>query len=199
MKTLFRILTLAALVTLPAVSFAWVMGSEFDDLPAGPYGGAGQVQGDPSRVQVVPVGDLGGATPPGAVGNVLVIDNRDGEGPIIVTFAYTCGGPTEMDICAVEYGFYYEAWTIEASIGVYVDAEGNYDNPDDLFDPPVGFPPSTSFGDNTEREQDCVGIHTISFVVNPGAVAVLDNFETECLEPVANENIEWDSLKSCYR
>lgn len=199
MRTLITTLTLTVLLTLPVLAWAHVHGSEFDDMPTGPYMGPALIGGDPSTVSVVPAGSLGGSTPPGATGNVLAIDNRNGNGPVTITFTYDCGGPTPMDICEIEYDFFYEAWTLYAWIGVYVDDDGSFENPDDLFEPPVGFPPSTSYGDNTEREMDCVGMHTITFVVGPGAVAYLDNFETECLEVIPADHIEWDALKSLYR
>jgi len=201
MKTLLTLLTLAAVAALlPAHAPASVPGAGFDAMPPGPYPLPGAViQGDPARVQVVPAEAVGGSAPPGAAGNVLVIDNLGGSAPVIVRFTYTCDGPTAEDICQIEYDFFFEAWSIGAWIGVYVDDDGSYSNPDDLFEPPVGFPPSTSWGDNTEREADCVGEHTIDFVVGPDAVAFLDNFTTECLEPVAGEQTTWGALKGLYR
>ena len=95
--------------------------------------------------------------------------------------------------------WYFSTRFFGAWIGVYVDDDGTYTNPDDLFEPPVGFPPSTSWGDNKENEPDCVGTHTITFVVSPGAVAYLDNFDTVCLGPVGNEGAYWGVLKSMYR
>ncbi|HPF36111.1 MAG TPA: hypothetical protein P5571_13815 [Candidatus Krumholzibacteria bacterium] len=201
MKTLLTLLTLAAAAALlPADAAATVPGTGFDAMPPGPYPLPGAViQGDPARVQVVPVSAVGGSAPPGATGNVLVIDNLGGTSPVIVRFTFTCDGPTVEDICQIEYDFFYEAWAINAWIGVYVDDDGTYTDPDDLFEPPVGFPPSTSWGDNTEREPDCVGEHTIDFVVGPDAVAFLDNFDTECLEPVGDESTSWGALKGMYR
>lgn len=202
MTTTLKILTLLvfAAALLPAAATATVFGTGFDTMPPGPYPLPGAViQGDPSRVQVVPVGAVGGSAPPGATGNVLVIDNRGGTAPIIVRFTYTCDGPTADGTCRIEYDFFYEAWSMYAWIGVYVDDDGTYTNPDDLFEPPVGFPPSTSWGDNSENEQDCLVTHTIDFVVGPDAVAFLDNFTTECLDPVGDEPLGWGALKGMYR
>ena len=198
MRTIRTLLLLPILLLLPAAALALVQGADFDNLPTGPYTGTAVIGGDVTLVSVQPVGAVGASAPPGAVGNVLVIDNSGGGAPITVTFTYDCDDLPE-EICEIEYDFYYEAWLIGAWIAVYVDADGVYENPDDLFEPPVGFPPSTSWGDNTEREYDCAGTHTITFVVGPGAVAYLDNFETECLDMVPNETPSWGALKSLYR
>ena len=201
MKTMRKNLIWPCLLTflvLPVAALADVQGAGFDSMPTGPYMGPAVIGGDPGAVQVIPATDLG-VTPPGATGNVLVIDNTGGTTPVTITFTYNCNGPTEIDICEIEYDFYYEAWWVYAWVGVYVDDDGTFTDPDDLFEPPVGIPPSTSYGDNTEREKDCVGVHTITFVVGPGAVAMLDNFETECLDAVPNEATEWGALKSMYR
>ncbi|MBU0742043.1 hypothetical protein KKG45_08805 [bacterium] len=195
---LIRLILLTALV-LPAVAMADVQGTGFDGMPPGPYSGSGVITGDPSTVTVVPAASLGGSTPPGATGNVLSIDNRNGSGVVTVTFTFDCDGTYPDAVCQIEYDFFFEAWLIGSWIGVYVDDDGTFSNPDDLFEPPVGFPPSTSWGDNTEREPDCFGTHTITFVVGPGAVAYLDNFDTECLDTVASETADWGTLKSMYR
>lgn len=198
LKTLILFAALAALA--PAAGLALVPGTGFDGMAPGPYPLPGAViQGDPSRVQVVPAAAVGNSAPPNASGNVLVIDNTGGVTPIIVRFDFTCEGPVADGTCEISYDFFYEAWSVYAWIGVYVDDDGTYTNPDDLFEPPVGFPPSTSWGDNTEREQDCLAMHTIEFVVGPDAVAYLDNFSTECLLPVGDESTSWGSLKSRYR
>ncbi|MBC8425283.1 hypothetical protein H8E07_14270 [bacterium] len=197
-RTLTRFFLLIALA-LPAAALAVVPGTGFDGMTPGQYGVPGVVIGDASRVQVVPAGDLGGSAPPNAFGNVLCIDNRGGSGVIILSFTFNCGDPFPEGICKVEYDFFFESWQPLAYVGVYTDDDGSYTNPDDWFQPPVGFPPSTSWGDNAEGERDCQAGHTIDFIISPGAVAYLDNFTTECLEPIANETADWGTLKSMYR
>jgi len=198
-KTTLTLLALLAVLALTTTAMAAVQGTGFEGMPPGPYTGAGVITGDPSTVSVVPVGNIGGAVPPGATGNVLVIDNSNGSGVVTVTFTYDCGGPTPDDVCQIGYDFFYEAWMIYAWIGVYVDDDGTFSNPDDFFEPPVGFPHSVSWGDNKEREPDCVGTHTITFVVGPGAVAYLDNFAAICLVNIGNDDVDWGTVKSMYR
>jgi len=192
-------IALLAVLTLPLAAMAGIQGAGFDGMPPGPYLGGATITGDPGTVTVEPVANVGSSAPPGATGNVLVIDNSTGSGVVTVTFTYDCNGPSFYDICEIEYDFFYEAWWVYAWIGVYVDDDGTFTNPDDLFEPPVGFPPSVSWGDNSENEIDCIGQHTITFMVSPGAVAYLDNFTTLCLGPIGNEEVDWGTLKSMYR
>ena len=193
-----RLIVLAVLI-LPVATLAGVPGAGFDGMPTGPYMGPAVIGGDPGTVTVEPAANLGPVAPPGATGNVLVIDNSAGTGMVTVTFTYNCDGGPMTDFCEVEYDFFYEAWWVYAWIGVYVDDDGSYTNPDDLFEPPVGVPPTVSWGDNSEIEADCLGNHTITFVVSPGAVAYLDNFSTLCLGPIGNDDVDWGTLKSMYR
>ncbi len=199
MKTMRTILVLTSVLILSAVAQGGVQGADFDNMPVGPYMGPAVIGGDPGAVQVIPVNHIYPASPPGATGNVLVIDNSGGQSPVTVTFTYNCDNTYDDAICKIEYDFYFESWFIGSWIGVWVDDPDLLDEPDDWFQPPVGFPPSTSWGDNSETEPDCEGTHTITFVVGPGAVAVLDNFETECLDTVANDSSNWGEIKSMYR
>lgn len=200
MKTFATATSLVTLLLLPALARAVVPGTGFDGMAPGQYSVPGVVvAGDATRVQVVPVEDVGGSAPPGADGNVLCIDNRGGDGLIVLRFPFNCGGPDPEGVCFVEYDFFYASWQIGAYIGVYTDDDGSYSNPDDWFNPPVGFPPSTAWGDNREGEVDCVANHSIEFVISPGAVAYLDNFGTECVPTVADESTTWSTLKTLYR
>lgn len=199
MKTLRTTLILLTILSLPAVALAGVHHPNFDSMPPGPYSGPALITGDPGTVLLLPASSLGSSAPPGATGNVLVVDNSNGGAPVTITFTYDCDNTYDNAVCQIEYDFFYEAWMVYAWVGVYIDDDGTFSNPDDLFEPPVGFPPTVSWGDNSEREPDCFGSHTITFVVGPGAVAYLDNFTTECLDSVADERIGWGAVKSLYR
>lgn len=199
MKTMRMILALTSLLILSGLAQAGIQGADFDNMPVGPYTGSATIWGDPGAVQVLPVEAVGASAPPGATGNVLVIDNSGGGSPIYVTFTYDCDNTYDDAVCEIEYDFFFEAWYIGAWIGVYIDDPEAWGDPDDWFQMPVGIPPSVSWGDNSEREPDCEGTHTITFVVGPGAVAVLDNFETECLDTVADEATDWGAVKSMYQ
>ncbi len=190
LRTNLSRLVLLALLALPAAAMAGIQGADFDNMPVGPYQGGATIWGDPSTVNVVPSA---------SGGNFLHIDNSGGSSPVYVTFTYDCDNTYDDAICNIEYDYFFVAWWWGAYVGVYVDDPDALDDPDDWLQMPVGIPPSTSGGDNSENEPDCEGQHTITFVVGPGAELELDNFETECLDTVANENVEWGTLKSMYR
>ncbi len=183
---------------LPVAASAGVQGADFDSMPTGPYLGPAVIGGDPSTVTVETVESLGQSAPPGSSGNVLAIDNRNGTAPVLVTFTYDCDA-LPLEICEINYKFHFEAWYYGAWIGVYVDDDGSYTNPDHIFEPPLIIPPSLEFGDHTEREFDCSGMHIITFWVAPGAVAYLDDFLTRCTDLIPNEKTTWSMIKGMYR
>lgn len=191
------------LLGIAPCALAVVVGGDFDSQPPGPYTGGATVQppGSPG-VQVVPdnQGYAGAPSLGNGSGNMLRIDNLSGPGPIIVTFVFYCDVIPD-NLCRIGYAYAASAWDIYSGFGVYVD-DPTLTNPDDLWEPPVGFPPSTvGPGDNHENAGDCDGAtHTITFVVAPGTVLHLDNMATECLEnPVGDERHSWGALKAWYR
>jgi hypothetical protein len=174
---------------------------DFDGMPPGPWGGT-VLEGDGTKVQVVDVlgGTTGGAgLPPGATGNILQVDARNTNTRIVIRFNYNCAPGVPTGICQVSYGYSAAAWTSGSGFGVYVDDDGSYTNPDDLYEPPVGFPPSTTFGTNSENEPDCLANHTIDFVVQPGTILYLDDFGFECLLPIPTESKSWSAVKGLFR
>ena len=62
-------LALVFTLALPVAVMAGPYGTDFDNMPHGPYIGAGVISGDPGTVSVQPVSALGGFVPPGAAGN----------------------------------------------------------------------------------------------------------------------------------
>lgn len=102
--------------------------------------------------------------------------------------------------CAIEYTYAAGAWYIGSGFAVYVD-DPTLTNPDDWWEPPVGFPPSTvGPGQNKEGAGECDGSqHTITFVVWPGTVLHLDGFDTECTDVVDNNERSWGTIKALYR
>lgn len=184
-------------------ALAVVVGSDFDTLPTGPYTGpAGVIPPGSPGVQVVPdnQGYAGAPSLGNGSGNMLRIDNLSGPGSIIVTFVFYCDVIPE-NLCRIGYTYAASAWGFTSGFGVYVD-DPTLTNPDDLWEPLIGFPPSTvGPGDNHENAGDCDGLtHTITFVVQPGTVMHLDNMATECLEdPVGDEQHSWGALKAWYR
>jgi hypothetical protein len=181
---------LLALLALPAAAMAGIQGADFDNMPLGPYTGSASIWGDPSTVNV---------EPNAAGNNSLHIDNSNGSSPVYVTFTYDCDDTYDDAVCQIKYDFYFVTWWWGGYVGVYVDDPDALGDPDDWQQVPVAFPPSTSEGSNSEREPDCEGQHTITFVVGPGAEIYLDNFETECLDTVANDTVDWGAVKSMYQ
>lgn len=184
-------------------ALAIVVGTDFDSQLLGPYAGPAAVNPPGSAgVQVVPDG-LGYAGAPAlgsGSGNMLRIDALNNPGPITVTFVFMCDVIPD-NLCRIGYTYGASAWDIYSGFGVYVD-DPSLTNPDDLWEPPVGFPPSTvGPGSNHENTGECDGAaHTITFVVYPGTVLHLDNMATECLQnPVGDEQPNWGALKAWYR
>lgn len=184
-------------------ALAFVVGSDFDSQPLGPYNGGGAVTppGSPG-VQIVPdnQGFAGAPALGNGSGNMLRIDALNHPGPITVTFVFYCDIIPD-NLCRIEYTYSGAAWGIYSGFGVYVD-DPSLSNPDDLWEPPVGIPPSTvGPGENHENAGECDGAtHTITFVVQPGTILHLDNMATECLEnPVGDERPSWGALKVWYR
>ena len=194
-RTIKYLLLVLPLLVVPVN--AGVDGTDFDNQPVGPYAGSGAIlQGDPSQVQVVPhdQGDPSTPIPPDASGNMLAI-----YGPAIVEFTFACDIIPDCD-CVIQYDYGASAWSIYDGFGVYIDAGGVYDNPDDLWEPLVGIPPSTTWGSNTEHEGACDGsVHTITFVVWGSTVMNIDNMQTDCIPIVPVETERWGALKSRYR
>ena len=185
------------------VALAAVNGADFDNQPVGPYAGPAVVTppGSPG-VTVVPDNQSTGGAPAlgNGSGNQLCIDALNNPGPITVTFTFFCDVIPD-NLCRIEYSYAGSAWFIYSGFAVYVD-DPSLTNPDDLWEPLVGFPPSTvGPGSNHENAGDCDGTtHTITFVVQPGTVLNLDNMQTECLEnPVSDEGRTWSALKALFR
>jgi len=191
------LLTFALLALAPTLALAQAGDWDFDNMPAGPWGGP-IIVGAGNCAEVVPVGSGGGApTPSGASGNMLCIDTREKTGPFGVRINYGCGGvPT--GICKLRYGFSGAAWSFGAGFAVYINDDGSYDNADDLFMPPVGIPPSTTFGHNSENEQGCNINHTMDIIVQPNTVAYFDDFTFECLDPIPVEDHSFGTVKSRF-
>jgi len=193
---------IALLTLLAAPSLADVTGSGFDGMPPGPYTGPAPVlEGNPANVLVDQVG--GGSPhsapiPPGASGNVLCIDAVDKASRVVVQFTFACD-LIPNGVCQLEYD-YSVAQYFGSGVEVHVDAGGDYSNPDDVINLPIGLPPSTTAGDNTETEGACdLSSHTVAFVVYPGSVLCIDNLVTECLQPTEARRARWGTLKLRYR
>lgn len=199
-----RLLTITCfLLMLSAPAWANVNGADFDNQPLGPYAGGATVNppGAPG-VEVVPdFPSFGGASNLGnGSGNMLRIDTYNHPGPVSITFTFQCVVLPDH-LCRVKYDYAAAAWLLFAGFGVYVD-DPTLTNPDDYWEPVVGFPPTTvGPGDNKENAGDCDGSqHQITFVVQPGTILHIDNLDTECLENVVpNEDRTWSTLKALYR
>lgn len=191
------LLTFALLALAPTLALAQAGDWDFDAMPPGVWGGP-ILFGDPACVEVVPMENAGGAPlPSGASGNILCIDTRGKNGSLGFRINYGCGGvPT--GICKLRYGFSGAAWSFGAGFAVYINDDGSYDNPDDLFMPPVGIPPSTTFGHNSENEQGCNVGHTMDVIVQPNTVAYFDDFSFECLDPIPVDDHSWGAVKSRF-
>ncbi len=189
-------------------ALADVIGSDFDSLPVGPYPFGGSPRfisgSDPTAVAVTPFPGVGGGAPPppGAIGNVLCIDNiqPDTAVPVIIEFDFSC----EIDpagVCQLKYDFSGAAWVDDSGFEVFIDPEGVYNNTDDVWTPPVVFPPSTIMGSNTEGTGVCNGSsHTVAFLVKPGSIMYIDNLRTVCsIGTVPTESRTWGAIKSLYR
>lgn len=197
------ITSVSILMLLTAPAWAGVNGAGFDSQPLGPYAGGATVNppGAPG-VEVVPdfPGFAGASNLGNGSGNMLRIDTLNYPGPVSITFTFQCDILPE-ELCRVKYDYAAAAWQLFSGFGVYVD-DPTLSNPDDLWEPVIGFPPSTvGPGDNTENAGDCDGSqHQITFVVQPGTILHLDNMVTECLEPIVpNQEQTWSTLKALYR
>lgn len=192
-------LMLALVPFTPAL--ADVTGSDFDSMPDGPYlGPADVLEGNPGNVQVRQAfGVTRGATlPPGATGKMLCIDAIDKTSRVIVEFTFACA-IAPSGVCQVEYDYSMAQWFGDG-VEVHVDAAGDYSDPDDVINIPIGLPPSTSSGDNTETEGACdASSHTIAFMVRPGSILCIDNLVTECLLSTPARPESWGRLKTIYR
>lgn len=200
MRLVICLVLLAAI--LPAAALAGVDGSDFDSMPAGPYPFPGQVlEGNPGNVQVRPVQNgtqHGAPLPSDASGNMLCVDAVQKTDRIVLEFTFSCDPATE-GVCEVSYEFSTAQWA-DGGVEVFVDAGGDYSNPDDVVDLPVGIPPSTSFGGNTETEGACdTSVHTLTFIVYPGTILYLEDMATQCLIPTPVDEPTWGSLKVRYR
>jgi len=182
-----------------------VEGGGFDGLPLGPYpfiGGSPRLLlGNPQNIQIIQAGTESGApTVPGGSGHVLCIDARGKPTDQILEFDFSCDLNLK-GVCQVKYDFAGGAWIDGAGFDVIIDADGDYEDTDATWHPPVIFPPSTIEGSNTEGAGVCdASTHTITFVVNPGAVMYIDNLRTECIEgSVSSEAGTWGRTKALYR
>ncbi len=195
-----RIVGAILLIVCASNAFAQVNGGGFDGMPPGPYpGGApnGVVSGGGS-VSVQPAGSETGApgVPHGA-GNVLLIDTMTG-GTAVVQFTFSC--PIQPHgICAVRYDWSGAAYGIGSGMRVYVDANGQFNNPDDIWQPPVGLPPTTVSGSNTEHSGPCDAVlHTLTFIVLPFTKIYIDNLVTVCDVGVGTQATPWGEVKRLY-
>lgn len=103
-------------------------------------------------------------------------------------------------ICAVQYDWSGAAYTPNSGMEVHVDAGGVFDNPDDVWQPPVGLPPSTASGSNTEHAGPCdAEVHTLTFIVHPFTRIWIDNMTTTCDVGVGVDARPWSQLKTLYR
>ncbi len=166
----------------------------------GPYLGGGTVdEGDPDCVTVIGSGDEPPAPPvPGGSGSVLCIDARNKPSQIVITFTFTC--PVDNGVCVVEYDFSgYNTNFGAGGFDVHVDAGGDFSNADDVW-APIGLPPQSTFGGNTEGAGSCDGAtHTITFRVFPGTVLYLDNGQAKCNVSTATESETWGRVKMLFR
>ena len=186
-----------------SISLAQVGGGNFDGIPVGPYPfgppNAVITSGDPGAVTVQPAGSEGGGAPPvpHGAGNVLCINALGGGPPIVVTFTFACV-VTPGGACFVKYDWSGAAWSPGAGLIVYQDGHSN--NPSDVWQPPVGLPPTTASGDNSESAGECDGSsHTITFVVMPQSRIYIDNLRCECIVVTPGiEPLRWDLIKDLY-
>jgi hypothetical protein len=200
MRTTINLTTLL-LMALATTASGDVIGSDFDAMPVGPYvGPAAVLEGNPGNVKVHQAAGItrGATVPPGASGNMLCIDAIDKTSRLVVQFTFACE-IVPSGVCQVEYDYSMAQWFGDG-IEVHVDAEGDYSDPDDVINIPIGLPPSTSSGDNSENEGECdASSHTIAFLVRPGSILCIDNLVTECLLPTPSRARSWGTLKTIYR
>jgi hypothetical protein len=202
MRTAIRCL-IVALLASPA--FGGVDGGDVDPMPIGPYpAGAPNgvvVQGNPGDVQVAPAGSEGGGAPPvpNASGNILCLDTLSGTGSLLIEFTFACE-ELPRGSCRVKYDFSGATWAFGGGLEVYIDANGVYNNPSDIWGPPVGFPPSTVFGSQTFSAGECdASQHTIAFRVRPQTRIYIDNLVTECTPPLGVQGSTWGATKELFR
>ena len=196
--------TLIAFILSAAPALADVAGGDFDSQPPGvlpPSTSPRVLGGDATRVVVVPAGsEVGAPTIPQGSGNVLCLDNRGSTSDLIIEFDFACDEmPTNF--CVIKYDYTGAAWSFGGGFDVHVDANGSYNNPIDLYRPPVGFPPSTVQGSKSRVVGPCdASQHTLTFRVFPDGVLYLDNLTTECQDPASpTEAQTWGHIKSLYR
>ena len=196
-----RIVGAIFLLVCASNALAQVNGGGFDGMPPGPYpGGApnGVVSGGPGSVTVKPAGsETGAPAVPHGAGNVLCIET--GDGTIVVEFTFSCPAQPR-GICAVSYDWSGAAYAPGSGMKVFVDAGGHFNNPDDLWQPPVGLPPTTVFGSNTEHAGPCDAVlHTLTFIVLPFTKIYIDNLITACDVIIGVQTTPWSELKRLYR
>lgn len=195
------VLFCSLVLLLPAAAFAQANDSDFDNMAPGPWPGV-IIVGSGNCAEIVPVsgGTTGGAPlPHDASGNMLCIDTREKTEPFGVRIHYDCAPGDPEGICQVRYGFSGAAWVFGAGFHVYTDDDGSYDNPDDQWEPPVGIPPSTTRGNNSENEPDCTIEHTLDIIVQPNTVAYFDGFTFDCIDPTPVEQRSWSTFKETFR
>ena len=194
---------ISCLLLCSAPAWAGVDGADYDNMPLGPYTGTATVTPPgAAAVEVVPDSpSFGGASNLGnGSGQMLRIDTENHPGPVTVSFTFYCDVIPE-NLCRVKYDYAAAAWDMSSGFAVYVD-NPEHDNPDDNWEPVIGFPPTiVGPGDNKENAGDCDGsTHTIDFVVQPGTILHLDNMETECLENIVpNTERSWSTIKAMFR
>ena len=195
-----QIVGVSLLLACASNAFAQVNGAGFDGMAPGAYPAGGPnaaVSGGPGSVTVQPAGAAAPGVPNGA-GNVLCIDTMAG-GTIFVEFTFIC--PVQPHgICAVQYDWSGAAFSPNSGMQVHVDAGGVFNNPDDVWQPPVGLPPTTATGSNTEHAGPCDAVvHTLTFIVRPFTKIYIDNMTTTCDVGVGVEAKPWSQLKTLYR
>ena len=173
----------------------WDLPPHDPDTP-GPYMGGGDPHtGDPLCVTVGVAGNEAPAPPFGGIGNILCIDARNKTSKIIILFTFSCDG-SPSDVCKVSYSYSGYSSSASGGFNVHVNSGGMYNNPDDMW-APVGIPPSTISGSNSENEADCAALHTIEFEVLPGTLLYVDNVSVTCLT-VSVEEQTWSQIKALF-
>lgn len=204
-RTLLLTLLFALATSTTAAAQITPADADFDSLPTGPYFDV-LLSGSPTDMNVRNVANVltifPNVVPPGAAGNLLRVDNSTSPSndDVILRFAYGCDGSDSEAACRLSFGFV--GWTFTDGRGVkfYVDDDGSYTSPAASW---IGSVTGGAIDDGTVEAvsidaPNCTTTHILDVVVEGGALFMVDGVLAECLAPVADETIDFGTLKSRF-